>query len=404
MINIEKKFCPLLIEFDYKVINNASGQIVRAFWENVPETEFSPTIVCAKKESPFKSRWPLYEYNCYPTLTRLGHGLRKTPFPDLANQPDMFWHFWGKKVLRHLGKILKDNNFNYIHSISCPMGASLVALEIKRRTGLPWIAQFHDPFVGNRQEPFMFQYFKKRLDKMEYEIAKNADFIIHTNSVIEDTWKERYGSLVEGKMKALPLSFNTVNLPERTKKERGDKIVIAHIGEIYDTRSLKDIVDAVSEIIIEKPEYGEKLEFQLVGRIKPSEIDYIRSKQLDRMFVFVGLLPPDQLQKFYQNADLFLALDINLLNSPSYPSKLMMYYYWQKPILGVTTPGSIMERDFQKSGHTYCYYGDKDSIKDYIKNLLLEKEISAFDKDYWKQFTVEHAIEDYMKVVNTILK
>ena len=393
---------PLLIEFDYKVINNASGQIVRAFWENVPKEQFAPSIICAKKESSFISKWPLYEFESYPKLTRLGHAMRKTVFPDFANMPDMFWHFWGKGVLRNINKVLKDNSFDYIHTVSCPMAASLVGLELKHRTGLPWIAQFHDPFIGNRSEPFRFKYFKKRFEKMEYEIAKNADFIIHTNSVIADAWKERYGSMVEGKMKALPLSFNTVNLPERKEKKRGDKIIISHIGEIYDSRSLKDIVDALSELVVENPSLINRIEFQLVGRVKQSEKDYVHSKKLDDMFVFVGLLPPDQLSSFYQNSDIFLALDINTAQSPSYPSKLMMYYYYQKPILGITTPESVMELDFKKSGHEYFYYGDKNGIKKYLIDLIVKNNRFSYDTDYWKIFTVEHAIEEYLKILNEL--
>ena len=392
----------LLIEFDYRVINNASGQIVRAFWENVPKEILCPTIICAKEDSPFISKWPLYEYDSYPLLTKIGHGLRKTQFPDLANMPDMFWHFWGKNVLRHIDKILKENQFDYIHSVSCPMGASLVALEIKKSTGLPWIAQFHDPFIGNRSEPFRFQYFKKRFENMEYEIAQNADFIIHTNNVIADTWRSRYGSMVDGKMEALPLSFNTLNLPERKAKEKGERIVISHIGEIYDSRSLKDIVDALFEIIAEKPFLANKIKFQLVGRVKHSEKEYVHSKKLDEVFEFVGLLPPDELFSFYQISDVFLALDINTAQSPSYPSKLMMYYYYQKPILGITTKGSVMESDLKKSGHRYFYYGDKNGIKNYLLNLLANDNKCTFDMDYWKQFSVDYAIEKYIKILSNL--
>lgn len=396
---------PLLIEFDYKVINNASGQIVRAFWENVPEDLFSPSIVCAKKDSPFKSKWPLYEFDSYPTLTRLGHGLRKTKFPDLANMPDMFWHFWGKGVLRNIDRVLKENQFDYIHTVSCPMGVSLVGLELKRRTGLPWIAQFHDPFIGNRSEPFRFQYFKRHFENMEYEIAQNADYIIHTNSVIADTWKERYGSMVKEKMKALPLSFNTMNLPERIEKKPGDKIIISHIGEIYDSRSLKDIVDALSELMEDNPSLMNKIQIQLVGRVKQSEKDYVYSKKLEDIFVFVGLLPPNELASYYQNADVFLALDINTAQSPSYPSKLMMYYYYQKPILGITTLGSVMERDFNKSGHRFYYYGDKNGIKEFFHNILFTGFIkSNYDKRYWEQFTVGNAIKLYKPIVDKIIE
>ena len=395
---------PLLIEYDYKVINNASGQIVRAFWENIPEDEFSPTIICAEKESTFNSKWPLFEYKDYHFLTRAGHAMRKTCFPDLANQPDMYWLLWGHGVLRKIDDILENYNFDFIHSVSCPTAAHLVAMEIKKRTGLPWIAQFHDPWIGNPSRKFKTEFFRKRFEQMEYEIAKNADYIIHTNSVILDTWKKRYGSLVEGKIISLPLSFNTINLPKQIEKDIKRKIVLSHIGEIYYSRTLKDLVDAIYEIEQEDNTIPQKFQIQLIGRIKESEINYIHSRHLENMFDFVGVLPPDKLNEYYRNADAYLALDMQTPNSPCYPSKLMMYYYFRKPILGITTQGSIMEKDLDKSGHHCFYYGDVNNIKSYLLNLLEGKSnIYNFNKDYWKRFTVESAIEDYRKIVQKVL-
>ena len=38
---------PLVIFFNYKELQDASGQIARTFWEHLPAEEFSPTILCA---------------------------------------------------------------------------------------------------------------------------------------------------------------------------------------------------------------------------------------------------------------------------------------------------------------------------------------------------------------------
>ena len=330
--------------------------------------------------------------------------MRKTTFPDLVNLPDMYLHLWGKNVLRKIDRVLKKNNIDYIHSVSCPMGANMVALEIKKRTGLPWIAQFYDPFVENPTVNFSFNYFRRKFEIMEYEIAKNADFIIHTNDVIVDLWKERYGSIVEGKIKALPLSFNTRDLPKRIEKEKRNKIVISHIGEIYGSRSLKDIVDAISEIYSNDKSIVNRIEFKLVGRVNQKEIDYIYSKHLEDFFVFVGNLPPDQLISYYQDSDIFLVLDMNMVRSPFYPSKLMMYHYFQKPIIGITTPTSVMEDDLRKSGHHFFYYGDVKKIKRHIESILYDNQsFCNFDNAYWEQFTLENAYKNYMRVVDNIL-
>lgn len=398
-------YTPLLIEYDYKVINNASGQIVRTFWESVPEDLLSPIIVCAKNDSPFKSKWPVYEFKEYKFLTKLGHALRKTPFPDLSNQPDMFWHLWGKNVLRNIEKSLKSQTFDYIHSISCPMGSHLVAMEIKRRTGVPWVAQFHDPWIGNRSEPFLFPYFQKRFENMEYEIAVNADYIIHTNPIIVNNWKKRYGSIVENKIISLPLSFNIPHLPiVQGGGDNKGKIVISHIGEIYDTRSIKDIVDALVELISEDNTITSKVEIRLIGRVSRKEIEYIKYHNLENVFKFIGVLPPEELLVHYNDTDVFLAIDLNRADGESFPSKLMMYYYYQKPILGISLTGSIMMDDLHKSKHKCFCYNDVVGIKQYLYSVVNKLcDFSSFDKNYWKRYTVESAISDYMQVVKSII-
>ena len=75
---------------------------------------------------------------------------------------------------------------------------------------------------------------------------------------------------------------------------------------------------------------------------------------------------------------------------------------YQKPILGITTKGSVMESDLKKSGHRYFYYGDKNGIKNYLLNLLANDNKCTFDMDYWKQFSVDYAIEKYIKILSNL--
>ena len=394
---------PFLIEFDYKVINNATGQIVRTFWEKVPSDEWCPTIVCAKRENSFMSNWELCEIEDNQHLTRWLMGLRHIGFSDLVWQPDIIYHIWGKRVIKKAKNIINSRMCDYIHSISCPYGDHIVAMEIKKRTGLPWIAQFFDPWIGNTAN-FHTSFFRSKFEAMEYAIAKNADYIIHTNSIIAEEWKKRYGSLVSNKMKVLPLTFNTSNLPVVKPIQNNGKLVLSHIGHIYESRSLKDVVDAIKTLSIEIPEVLNKLEILIVGKVDNGEKEYIRGCGLDRVFIFAGLVAPDQLDSYYQKSDAFIALDLNTNNCQSFPSKLMLYYYYKKPIIGITTRGSVMESDLLKSKHNVFYYGESQRICEYLKSLLYDKEPQySFTTDYWRNFTVEKGIEEYKKIVDGIV-
>ena len=394
---------PLLIEFDYKVINNATGQIVRTFWENMPSEEWDPTLICARRDNALKSKWKVYEYEDNPLLTRWLTGLRHIGLSDLVWQPDIISCFWGKRVIRDAQGIINSRECNYIHSLSYPYGDHIVAMELKRRTGLPWIAQFFVPWIGNTAR-FHTSFFRKKFEAMEYEVAKNADFIIHTNSKIVDEWERRYGPLVANKMKALPLTFNTTNLPIVHPKQKTEKVVLSHIGHIYESRSLKDLVDAIKELVIETPAVINKIEIQIVGKIDNGEKKYIRNSGVDSVFHFVGLVAPDQLDSYYQRSDAFLALDLKTNNCLSYPSKLMQYYFYQRPIMGITMPGSVMESDLHKSGNVVFYYGNIKGIKDYLKGLIFnQSQPSSHDKEYWKVFRVQNGINEYKEIVDAVL-
>ncbi len=394
---------PLFFEFDYKVINNATGQIVRSFWENASSSDWKPTIVCAKRNNSFRSKWDLCEIEDNYRLTRYLQGLRHVGLADVVNQPDMIYQIWGRRVLGKINNLIKKGQFDYIQSLSCPYGDHLVAMEIKKKTGLPWIAQFFDPWIEHTAS-FMTNYFRKRFEHMEYEIAKNADFILHTNDKIVEVWISRYGSLVSNKIKALPLTFNTTNLPLITPHGNNEKMIISHIGHIYESRTLKDVVDAVKTLAIDNPNLLSKLEFVIVGRINNGDEKYIKDNKLDKVFRFVGVLPPDQLEEYYQKSDAFIALDLNTTNCLSYPSKLMQYYYYRKPIIGITVPNSVMEADLIKSKHKVFYYGDSAGIKDFLLQMIMNKGSDLeYDVDYWKNFEIGKGIDEYKKVVNHII-
>ena len=114
-------------------------------------------------------------------------------------------------------------------------------------------------------------------------------------------------------------------------------------------------------------------------------------------------LAPEQLEKYYNESDVFLAIDVNLRRSPSFPSKLMMYYYYCKPILGISNPGSIMEEEMSNSGNTLCYYGHPEEVAEYLNKAVSDYDsLNTFDKDYWKRYTVENVSSIYSSLIKKL--
>lgn len=388
---------PLIIDFDYRIIHSASGQIARVFWETNREKNFAPTIVCSYQDVEMDSGCDLIQVKECDLLRYISSAFRRLGFPDLCHIPDQRRFSWAPFALQRLRKT-DVGSYDYIHSISCPESSHMVALELKKKYGLPWVAQFNDPWVENEAKSFRTDMFRGLDERYEAEVAEHADLIIHTNRIMYENWSVRYGDSIKEKMIVLPLSFNVRHLPEiRDEHEPDGKFRIFHIGHLYGKRSAKDMFEALALIKERCPLSAEKIELSFIGTLSDDDMKYAQKLGISDMVKYLGVIHPDALASYYMSADMFLVIDMNVPRSPSFPSKLMLYHYYRKPIMSITTDDSIIEDDMRMSGHKSFLYGDAEGIASYLCQLL-DGTVKAdgFDRDYWRKFTVENVTELYL--------
>ena len=396
---------PLFIDNDYQLRDSASGQIARVFWEQQNESEFQPTIVCTPSNFKFKSKWKTIEVKDRYKIWYLGVGFRKIGLPGLSLLPDMNYYSWAKFVLFRLHSQLSNLDFDYIHTLCAPRSTHLIGLDLKKRTGKPWIAQFNDPWYDNpnnvKQSKLVGLYNLRR----EREVAENADIIIHTNHIIAEIWEKRYGSIVKDKMFVVPLNYNINPLPEIINTDYIDYLNVAHLGSIYSSRSSLDFLKGLAMLLQKYPDFRKKIHVTFVGGLKKEEVGAADKLGVGDVVEYVSRIAPEELSKFYSNANLFLAIDVNLNSSPCFPSKLIMYHYYKKPIIGITNHGSVMEQELLKTGNNICYYGHPEQVADYLYRAITNyNSLNTFDKDYWKRFTVENVASVYISKVNLLIK
>lgn len=402
---------PLFITPGYLRRDGASNQIARIFWENQSEKDFLPTMLCAPANFDFNSRWRIIEIKDRNCIERIGGVFNKIGLPGLGLMPDMYFYSWAKFVMWRIPKILQEVDFNYIHTLSFPASTHLIGLKLKQKTGKPWLVQFNDPWTDSSERQNHKPNFTERVDRTyERRVVENADLILHTNHILADIWIERYGDVVKDKMFVMPLNFNIYPLPEIEEQDNcncsyGDKLNVAHIGGIYSTRSSVDFLKGVAMLIEQHPETKEKIHIAFVGGVKKEEMGLADNLGINDIVEYIPRLAPEQLANYYISSDIFLAIDVNEKRGPSFPSKLMMYYYYRKPILGITNPNSILEEELQQSSNTVCYYGHPEQIAEYLYQAVTDfRSLTCINRDYWKQYTIENVTSIYKSMVLKMLK
>lgn len=380
---------PLIIDSNYCIVNNAAGQISRTFWEHIDHKVISPSVLCGVLNDELHLSNHLIQVRDRPWIRKCLGAFRRLGLPDLYYIPDTEWYSWCPKAYRRV--VTANSKYDYIHSISSPQSNHLLAKKLKKHYGIPWIAQFDDPWHDTSGRKYKYVRFKDYDLQLERDVAENADVIIHSNEVIRDIWAERYGESVAEKMVILPFNFNLYDLPVVKPIPHNQKLEISHIGHIYSTRSAMTVFHALEILKRDNPEIVDKLHFSFIGGIHEKEKHYVQDSSISEMVTFIPTLPPEQLENYYQNSNMFLIIDINIPRSPNYPSKLMMYFYYQRPIIGITNPKCQLVKELNETGNTCFYYGESTKLAEMLKDVVSNyNNYLNFDKNYWKRHTVEN--------------
>lgn len=402
---------PLVISKFYLLEKSTTGQIQRFFWEYLVKEGFQPTILCSKTEQSNRTKGtlhcPIIETSESRIINQVFRIVKHTIYSDIDKNPDTPYYSWAKlSALKIAKREALSGNYNYLHSTGFPIACHLIALEAKKVSGLPWIASFYDPWYKNPLRPIKREAISEKDRKLEATVAENANAIIHTNQAIYDEWVERYGDGIKEKMYVLPLVFD---LPQRGERQSASdydtkRFSISHIGNLYLDRTSVDFLMAVRKMLDLHPEMQNKLIINYVGTVTPTDKAFIEENELSSMVNIAGYLSEIECGKYYENTDLFIAVDAKTARNIFFPSKILKYFYYGKPILGLTPAHSALQYELEQS-HNYVFRNDDTGqIADFLYNSIKDKNyLSGNDIDYWKNFTMEKVYPEYLKIAEKVL-
>lgn len=392
---------PIIIAPSYLDPNCAVGQIERHFFENL--NDFEPFILCQPGECSLMRNCHyelIAESYLFKQVERI---LRNLHLGDFLRVPDYMRFSWGQRALSAALKALDKREFSYIHSISIPCSSHLVGLELKRRTGLPWIAQFYDPWHNNPTRKYKFNFLRDYDHKLERSVAINADIIIHSNQIMIDDWINAYGDIVRDKILLLPYVTHVDNLGQGGEKQTDSRFIITHVGSFQSFRESSVFIKAVRLLVEQHPELRDKFIVKYVGRVTNKEKGLISNYNLEDLFVMGGYKREEECFPFFEEADLFLAIDTNHDHNVFFPSKLLKYFLYKKPILGLVQKESVLRDELNKSNNFIFEYDDFKGVAEFLFQAICNRSsINTNDKTYWEKFSLDKVLPAYKEIVRKL--
>ena len=329
---------------------------------------------------------------------------------------------WAVPAFMHGSRLIRQKKVDLIFSTGGAWSAHLAGLWLKKRTGLPWIAEIHDPLVI-RKDP-NDQGFNKPQNRdaqfrqyLEKQICKYADLV----------WWFTDGALHYAKVRNVNLNASNdargivvipgaeppVNKSSASLHAYGNKLNLCHFGSLAKDRSLYTILLAVFALIKKYPEAREAIQIHAYGApLDELSKQLIESFACQDLFLVHGRLEMDHktsksgrervIEKM-QIADVLILLHGGDEWCAEYiPSKYYEYLWTGRPIWAITHRNVQLDEMIQERGGYLSHSGDLEGINMALERIWLDWSSKKLLRPQWMPIGVDQAVATILKNVETL--
>jgi glycosyltransferase involved in cell wall biosynthesis len=388
------KFVKYLPQFGWEpvVLTVANGEypaIDHSLEKDIPE---GIKVYKTKTIEPFSIFKFFKKEKNIPTYILNEHGnkifklIRFYLFPIDARQ------LWCRIAVRKGLEIIKEDKPILIFTSSPPHSINKIGLALKLKTGLPWVADFRDPWTN--------AFWLKDLKKYNYPYSKNKYWekkvIDFSDAVI--TISQLYAKeflTKKDKFQIIPNGFES-NLKKNIIKSK-DNFKIGFFGTWSPVQYPKHFFNALKSISV-----SHKIEFHVWGNIAPEIIKKIRSHELNNIFKINGYVKHQEAVEQMQNMNLLVFFTPNNIEGGMIPLKVFEYLSSNTSIMGVVNNNTEVTKLIESAGIGKVFqYHDK-SIEQYLLNLIInQKDLPQPNLDFINQFKIENLTLKLSEVFNS---
>ncbi len=293
-----------------------------------------------------------------------------------------------------------------IYSTAGPSSTHLAAYLLHKISGIPWIAEIHDPLVyDNEKRKWHQRYiFNNWLEK---KICTHAASVIYFTEHAMGSAERRHP--IQGEKVVLRPGADPPATPGIEYRRR-QTVHFGHFGSLATTRNLKHLIEAFHLLFKEHPDLRQQVVLDIYG----SGLDDVSRKAL-AMFPLVpalrehGRLEYDgatgksgrqQVLEAMKLCDVLVILHGSGLISEEYvPSKVYEYLLTGRPVLALTPPTSELGRIVLECGHLVVDPDDAGAIKDALAEFVGQWEKSALGGTYQESpYTIKNTVNNLLAV------
>jgi hypothetical protein len=308
--------------------------------------------------------------------------VESSPYP--AGAPKLFRALaknavWLPRAWSACKRVVHEHRPDVILTSGPPHCVHALGHYLKRSTGLPWVADFRDPWLSDGKEKV--RGLRRWTLGWERRVFQNADLILANAPNARRLYQETY-PLQRDKVVMLTNGFDPRTIESLayaagadSDSRSDDSVRLVHAGSIYAGRDPVPLFLSLQQLNAEAPT-ANRYQLQILGRCEMNGIDLPAVLRQQGWSEFVDL----QGQRTYQDTlDAMERADILVLfDSPGrkigVPAKLYEYIGSARPVLALAEADGDVASILRESGVLHRIASPRNTLE--IQHALLELELA----------------------------
>jgi len=242
---------------------------------------------------------------------------------------------WIPIAYRKAVKEIKKQKYDLIFSTSPTPSAHIIALNLKKRFGIPWIADYRDHWTLNPD----YQESRKRIQKesgIEKHLHHYASHIILNTYGNKSDIVHTYDIVNPNKISVIPNGYEDFLTDQQPIKS--NKMRLIYTGTLYGRRDPFNFLEGLSILKRELPSIP--IEIIFIGKSEWDINECANKFNISNMVEYIPFLNINKVNQQIYNSDVLLLLIDTTTQSPHViPSKLYDYLSFYRPIFAIIHDG-----------------------------------------------------------------
>lgn len=238
---------------------------------------------------------------------------------------------WINGSVRRLTDYLQQHPVDAILSDGPPHSNTRIATRVSKRTGIPWLADFQDPWtqVDYYQMLDLTPWGRRRHERMEQEAFRQAKL----TTIVSPSWKRDLESIGAKNVRVLYWGYDPDDFAGLTRRPHA-KFTLTHLGIMGHDRNPESLFAAVRQLMEEVEGFATDFELRLYGQVDHRVHQSIEQHGISEVVDYRGTISrAEALQETLDSQLLLLLLNQQDNAAGRIPGKLFEYLAARRPIL-----------------------------------------------------------------------